>query len=173
MIYRFRAILDTEEDVFRDLEIEATDTLEDLHNAINQSFGFDGAEVAAFYLSDETWMQGEEFAQFEMGEGESQLRIMNETSLDGLLGEQQTRLIYVYDFLNMWRFLVELAEITAPEDGVTYPNLMFVQGQVPDQAPDFEMDDQDLGAEDDDEDEFNDDYNIDDFDDLSFDENWN
>ncbi|WP_035337442.1 hypothetical protein [Dokdonia sp. PRO95] len=173
MIYRFRAILDTEEDVFRDLEIEATDTLEDLHNAINQSFGFDGAEVAAFYLSDDTWMQGEEFAQFEMGEGESQLRIMNETSLDGLLGEHQTRLIYVYDFLNMWRFLVELAEITEPEDGMTYPNLMYVQGQVPDQAPEFEMEDQDLGAEDDDDDEFNDDYNIDDFDDLSFDENWN
>lgn len=98
---------------------------------------------------------------------------MNETSLDGLLGEHQTRLIYVYDFLNMWRFLVELAEITEPEDGMTYPNLMFVQGQVPDQAPEFEMEDQELGAEDDDDDEFNDDYNIDDFDNLSFDENWN
>lgn len=172
MIYRFRAILDTEEDVFRDLEIEATATLEDLHNAINQSFGFDGAEVAAFYLSDDTWLQGEEFAQFDMGEGESQLRIMNETSLDSILSESQTRLIYVYDFLNMWRFLIELAEIAEPEDGVTYPNLMYVHGQIPDQAPEFEMEDQDP-KKDPYSDEFDDSYDVDDYDDLNFDQNWN
>ena len=172
MIYRFRAILDTEEDVFRDLEIEATATLEDLHNAINQSFGFDGAEVAAFYLSDDTWLQGEEFAQFDMGEGESQLRIMNETSLDSILGESQTRLIYVYDFLNMWRFLVELAEIAEPEDGVTYPNLMYVHGQIPDQAPEFEMEDQ-SPEKDPFSDDFDDSYDVDDYDDLNFDQNWN
>jgi hypothetical protein len=51
MIYRFRIILDTEEDVFRDLEIAKTASLEDLHNAVNQSFGFDGTEIASFYLS--------------------------------------------------------------------------------------------------------------------------
>ena len=47
MIYRFRVILDndTEDDVFRDLEIKETDTMEDLHNIITQSFGFDGTEV--------------------------------------------------------------------------------------------------------------------------------
>ncbi len=172
MIYRFRAILDTEEDVFRDLEIEATATLEDLHNAINQSFGFDGAEVAAFYLSDDTWLQGEEFAQFDMGEGESQLRIMNETSLDSILSESQTRLIYVYDFLNMWRFLIELAEIAEPEDGVTYPNLMYVHGQIPDQAPEFEMEDQ-SPEKDPFSDDFDDGYDVDDYDDLNFDQNWN
>lgn len=170
MIYRFRAILDTEEDVFRDIEIEATATLEDLHNVINQSFGFDGTEVGSFYLSDETWLQGEEFVQFEVGEGEEQARIMNETSLDSILDENTTRLLYVYDFLNMWRFLVELAEIAQPEDGVTYPNLMFVHGQIPDQAPSFEMEEQDNPDSDDD---YDDDYDIDDLDDLSFDENWN
>lgn len=54
MIYRFRVILDndTDEDVFRDLEIRETDTLEDLHNVITQSFGFDGTEMASFYISN-------------------------------------------------------------------------------------------------------------------------
>lgn len=37
MIYRLRVILDTQEDVFRDLEIEQDAPLEDLHNAIIQS----------------------------------------------------------------------------------------------------------------------------------------
>ena len=36
MIYKIRVILDAQEDIFRDLEIEATSSLEDLHMAITQ-----------------------------------------------------------------------------------------------------------------------------------------
>ena len=55
MIYRFRVILDhkNKEDIFRDVEIRKTDTFEDLHNVITQSFGFDGSEMASFYLSND------------------------------------------------------------------------------------------------------------------------
>ena len=42
MIYKIRAIVDAEEDVFRDIALHSESTLEDLHNALNQSFGFDG-----------------------------------------------------------------------------------------------------------------------------------
>ena len=35
MIYRMRAILDTETDVIRDFEIEANATLEELHDAVS------------------------------------------------------------------------------------------------------------------------------------------
>lgn len=169
MIYRFRIILDTEEDVFRDLEIHQTASLEDLHNAVNQSFGFDGAEMASFYLSDDKWTQGEEFSQFDMSETPGDVRVMSETILEDILSERQTKMLYVYDFLNMWRFMVELAEIAEPEEGTTYPNLMFVHGQIPDQAPDiaFEVEKDDF------ESEFDDKYDVDDLDDLSFDENWN
>jgi len=68
MIYRFRVILDndTEEDIFRDFEIRESDTLEDLHNVITQCFGFDGTEMASFYLSDDEWNQGEEISLFDM-----------------------------------------------------------------------------------------------------------
>ena len=54
MIYRFRIILDhdSEGDIFRDIEIRETDSMEDLHNTINQAFGFDGTEMASFYVSD-------------------------------------------------------------------------------------------------------------------------
>lgn len=172
MIYRFRIILDTEEDVFRDLEIEQTASLEDLHNAINQSFGFDGSEMASFYLSDDQWSQGEEFAQFDMSETPGEIRTMGETRLEQILDKNQTKMLYVYDFLHMWRFMVELAEIAEVEDGITYPNLMFVHGQIPDQAPNIAFE-ADTDQDDDNDDDFEDGYNIDDLDDLSFDEHWN
>ncbi len=167
MVYRFRVILDAEEDVFRDIELLQEHTLEDFHNAIVNSFGFDGTEMASFYVSDNEWNQGEEISQFDFSEGFDSVRLMNETVLDSILSEDQTRLLYVYDFLNMWTFMIELAEIAEPEDGRDYPNLMFVHGQIPLEAPDKEF-----IAE---KDEFADDsdLDIDDYDDLSFDENWN
>jgi hypothetical protein len=171
MIYRFRVILDndTEDDVFRDLEIRETDTLEDLHNIIAQSFGFDGLEMASFYLSNDTWDQGEEISMFDVSEGSESIRLMNETIINDVIHEAQTKLIYVYDFLSMWTFFVELAEIVDEAQGTDYPNLMFVHGQIPDDAPvkSFEAEDFD------DYNEFEDDLDIDDYDNLDFDENWN
>jgi len=171
MIYRFRVILDndSDDDVFRDLEIIETDTFEDLHNIITQSFGFDGTEVASFYVSDDTWNQGEEISLFDMSEAENTVKLMNETIISSVVHEAQTKLIYVYDFLSMWTFYVELAEIVETAEGVDYPNLLFVHGQIPDTAPEktFEAEDSD------DFNEFEDDLDIDDYDNLEFDENWN
>lgn len=167
MIYRFRAILDAQEDVFRDIEIEASATLEDFHNTLTQSFGFGGQEMASFYISNELWEQGEEIALFDMSEIPGSVRVMNETFLEDVVHEDQTKLIYVYDFFNLWTFLVELAEITEPEEGRSYPNLMFAHGQIPEDAPDKEF-----VAEENDED-FDNDLDPEDYQDLDFDENWN
>lgn len=171
MIYKFRIILDAEEDVFRDLEIEAGSTMEDLHNAVAQSFGFDGTEMASFYVSNEEWEQGEEIALFDMSEGDDQVKLMSETTLEEQLDEDNRNLIYVYDFFNMWTFYVELADIAEKVDGNTYPNLMFAHGQLPDSPPSksFEaemtgnpgMEDDDLA------------FGPEDYEDFDFDENWN
>ena len=171
MIYRFRILFDndTDEDIFRDIEIRKTDSLEDLHNVITQSFGFDGSEMASFYLSDDNWNQGEEISLFDMSEGGSDIQLMNEKSIDKTVSESSTKLIYVYDFLNMWTFLVELAEVVQEAQGTDYPNLMYVHGQVPNQAPEktfkAEQNEDDL-------DEYRDDYNSEDYDQLDYNDNW-
>ncbi|NQY05445.1 MAG: hypothetical protein HRT68_04370 [Flavobacteriaceae bacterium] len=164
MIYRFRVILDAEEDVFRDIEIEADTCSEDFHNAISQAFGFEGGEMASFYLSDNEWNQGEEIALFDMSDGLNPVRVMCETSLDDMVNEDQARLIYVYDFFNMWTFLIELAEIAEPETGMTYPNLMFAHGVLPESPPEkeFKSEGFEMG---------NEDLDMDSFDD--FNEQWN
>jgi len=172
MIYRFRVILDndTEDDIFRDIEIRETDSLEDLHNSITQSFGFEGLEMASFYMSNDTWEQGEEICMFDVSEGGNSVRLMSETKLNDIVHEAQTKLIYVYDFMSMWTFFVELAEIVEEADGTDYPNLMFVHGQIPDTAPEKAFEAEDFG---DDFDELDDDIDVDDYEDLDFDENWN
>lgn len=175
MIYRFRAILDndTEDDIFRDLEIRQTDTLEDLHNSITQSFGLDGTEMASFYVSDDEWNQGEEISLFDMSEGLNSVRLMNETILENTLNSTQTKLIYIYDFFNMWTFLIELAEITDETQGTDYPNLIFSKGVLPAEPPKKQFEFENLNGFNEDEDEEDANFSIDDYDNLNFNENWN
>ena len=164
MIYKIRIILDAEEDIFRDIEIESGNTLEDLHNSITQSFGFIGNEMASFYTCDDNWNQKEEIALFDMEEFGSAARLMNETFLEDILNEENPKLIYVYDYLSLWTFFVELADIVEKEDGRAYPNLLFSFGELPDAPPEkqFEIDpDYDFGDP------------TESYDDLDFDENWN
>ncbi|MEO2051370.1 MAG: hypothetical protein ABGX00_06365 [Allomuricauda sp.] len=167
MIYKIRIILDAEEDIFRDIAIEDNNTLEDFHNAITQSFGFGGGEMASFYTCDEEWNQEEEIALFDMSENGSDIRLMNETTIENVLSEENPKMIYVYDFFSMWTFFVELADIVEKEDGKVYPDLLFSFGELPDSPPEKKFE-----AEPGEEDENFDDY-LDNYDDMDFDENWN
>ena len=138
MIYRIRIILDVKEDVFRDIEIEATSTLEDLHHAITQSFGFLGNEMASFYKSNESWHQGEELPLESMENGSN----MRDEPLNKIFTSSQHHLIYIYDFLNLWTFFVELKETADIISSSSYPNLIYSKGDVPEEAPEkiFETD---------------------------------
>ena len=137
MIYRLRIILDVKEDVLRDIEIEDSATFEDLHHAITQAFGFLGNEMASFYLSNENWEQGEELPLLDMGEGTTP---MAAKSLDEYFNEANHHLIYVYDFLSMWTFFVELMEIGEKDPVALYANLMFGKGDVPEEVTDTDFD---------------------------------
>ena len=134
MVYKFRVILDAEEDIFRDIAILAEDTLEDFHNAIFNSFGFDGMEVASFYTCDDTWNQEDEIPMFDAGDVLGEQKTMSDYQLSDLLDKQNTKIIYVYDFINMWTFLVELAAIEEQIPGNNYPETIFSHGEMPDEA---------------------------------------
>lgn len=180
MVYKFRVILDAEEDIFRDIAILEEDTLEDLHNAIVNAFGFDGLEPGSFYTCDDDWVQDEEIPLFDTGDTPGEQKTMADYTLNTILTEEETKIIYVYDFLNMWTFFVELAAVEEPENGVAYPDLLFAHGEMPASSQDHAF-----GAEEEQDDlygEFDDDYDDEDldmfndegFEDSSFDDhNWN
>ena len=144
MIYRFRIILDVKEDVLRDIEIEETATFEDLHHAITQAFGFLGNEMASFYLSNEEWIQGDEMPLEAM---DSSSESFGEKTLNTVISASQHQLIYVYDFLNLWTFFVELMEVGKVIAGTTYPNLIHAEGEVPEEAPEKLFESEGNGSE--------------------------
>ncbi|KRO90035.1 MAG: hypothetical protein ABR90_04415, partial [Cryomorphaceae bacterium BACL29 MAG-121220-bin8] len=121
MIYRIRIILDTKEDIIRDIEIENNSTFKDLHTEVLKSFQFDGNEMASFYLSNDNWDQGKEISLSSFQE-EDEL-IMENCTLDSIINEDQKKFIFIYDFLNLWTFFVEIFEITSIIEGTKYPKL--------------------------------------------------
>jgi hypothetical protein len=130
-ILQIRVILDTEADVFRDLEVEDTSTLEDLHLEVIKSFTLEPGEMASFYVSDEEWNQGMEIGLEAFGDGPA----MKDATVGMMLQESGDRLLFVYDFLNMWTFFLELIRAKPTEPGAVYPRETLRFGERPESAP--------------------------------------
>ncbi len=140
MIYRIRVTANTQDGyVYRDIEINSSASLEDLHNVILQSFGLDGTEPASFYLLDEELNTTGEIPLFPMDET-LQTVSMDKMRLHEVLHRSSPRLAYVYDYLNMWQFLVELMEEGPEISGRPYPYVAHAQGQLPDNPPEIQFD---------------------------------
>ena len=151
MIYRLRIILDTKIDVIRDIEIKSINTFEDLHFAIVNAFSFEGNEMASFYLSDPEWKQGEELTFESFGHE----KVMKEHVLNTIINNDQKNFIYVYDFLKLWTFFIEVVETNDENSYSHYPQTIFSIGDTPIKAPDklFVEDKSDKYLEDDFEEE--------------------
>lgn len=166
-MYKIRVILNTEEDAIRDIAIDSASSLEDLHNSITNSFGFIGDQMASFYRSDETWVQGEEHPLFDMGEGRDRKIQMSEIKLEDVLKQANDKMIYVYDFFNMWSFYVELIENDFEHSNIELPALLLSLGVVPTNAPEIYFESEDLSTDDFSEEEGHEDFD-EDFGDFSF-----
>ncbi len=135
---KFRALLDTEDDVFRDIEIPETSTLKELHELVQEAFGLTGQEMSSFYRSDDQWNKGEEFPLIDMGDEEEEQRTMDLVPLNQLVdeNEEELKLIYVYNFLNMWIFCLDLVKRFEAEEGEDYPRVALAIGEAPQESAD-------------------------------------
>jgi hypothetical protein len=136
-MYKIRVILDTKEDVIRTILVDNNINLESLHSIITKAFGFKGQEMASFYRTDEEWSQGEEIPLFNMAEAGEDISMQN-CILNDTLPEENNKLIYVYDFLNMWTFYVDVIEISSDKKD-NLPQTILSIGEIPEEAPEKEF----------------------------------
>ena len=133
-LLRFRVIIDIEDDVFRDILIDRTSKLEDLHRGILAAFDFGEGEMASFFQSDEDWGRGREVPLMDMGVDDqgTPYPSMRTTSIEDLTSAANDRMVYVYDFLRMWCFYVEVIGVEEGESP-EFPLLAQEFGEAPDQ----------------------------------------
>lgn len=135
MIYKIRVILETEDDVFRDIEIKELQTLWNLYEGIKSAFSLQGDELASFYKSDGNWNQGQEVPLEDMsdeGDGET----MSDVYIKEAFSKVGDRMLFVYDFMKMWSFYVELLDIVDKKAIGNYPLTVYRFGKMPLKAPD-------------------------------------
>jgi len=134
-IFHFRVLVDQTEEVFRDIEIKSTVSFEDFHKSIVEAFEFSGLEMASFFMSNEEWDKGEEITQMDMGPtAEGGMKTMQDTPLEAMIEDSGQKLLYLYDFMRMWIFFVELIDITSPAPDKEYPLVVLAVGDAPDES---------------------------------------
>ena len=132
-IYKFRVILDTEEDVFRDIEITTESSFLEFHESIKRAFDFEGEEMASFYMSNEFWERGQEIPLLDMGvvDEDDDSMTMAGITMENLIKSPSEKLLYVYDFLRMWCFYIELVAIKKAAPSTLYPRVTLIYGEAP------------------------------------------
>lgn len=134
MIYKIRVILDTKEDVFRDIEVRDKQTLFSLYKGIVSAFSLQGEELASFYESNKDWDEGKEIPLEDMGDTGND-ETMADFQISEILPKVGNRMIFVYDYMEMWTFYVEVIAIEDKKAVFNYPLTVYRFGSMPLKAP--------------------------------------
>ncbi|WP_419870231.1 IS1096 element passenger TnpR family protein [Chryseobacterium sp. CT-SW4] len=134
MVYKIRVILDAKENIFRDVEIKAKQTLWNLHLGIKSAFSLQGDELSTFNLLEEDGTMVKSVPLEDMsddGDGE----IMSDVYIDEAFESVGDKAQFQYGLLDLWEFFCELIEVIDEKKGVNYPITVYRFGNVPLKAP--------------------------------------
>ena len=150
MKYSIRITLESKDDVIREIEIKSDCFLNELHSYIVEVFNLDSKELASFYVIDSELEIQQEIPLLSFEENDSS---MGNTKTNSLLIEENDKLLYIYDYMKMWRFLVELIAI---ENNFIENSCTLKIGKIPNEAPEiiFSQNNQDNNFSEDDLDEY-------------------
>ncbi|MGZ3883954.1 MAG: IS1096 element passenger TnpR family protein [Bacteroidia bacterium] len=141
-IYRFRVILEENDDVYRDIEIRSGQTFEDLHNAIQEAFRFDKKHAASFFVSDDYWRKGQEITlrEEDLPQDAEDIRknipakkLMSAIKTAKYIDDPHQRFVYVFDPVVQWSFTLELMKIGNEDPKAKYPLCVKTAGIAPKQ----------------------------------------
>ena len=131
MKYNIRVILESKEDVIRDIEINSNCLLSELHFYLIECFNLNKNELASFYTTNEKLEIINEIPLVSFEEKSSN---MDNTNLEVVLDEHNNNLIYVHDYMKMWRFLLELKNT---EENFNLKKCISKIGEMPKEAPEI------------------------------------
>ena len=125
-VYKFKLTFEEYDDIYRMIEIKSSQTFFEFHKAILDSIGFDQKQLASFYMSNDSWKKEQEICLEDMSDPDDEESIpmptMKESRLSMFINDPHQKIIYVYDFMEMWTMHLELVGIEIKEKaGTKYP----------------------------------------------------
>jgi hypothetical protein len=141
-VYRFRVCLEDNEDVYRDIDIKAAQSFEQLHEAIQEAFKFDKKHAASFFTSDDYWRKETEITlnKEDLALNDEDIRrkitkkfLMKENKIAKFIEQPHQRFVYVFDPNVQWCFLIEMLKIVNEDPKLSYPVCIRTAGNAPKQ----------------------------------------
>ena len=132
---KIRVTLESKEDVIREILVNPENNLEYLHQSIIKNLKLDKFEIASFYITDSNLNLGKEIPLFDTSEKGGEIITMNNMLISSVLYSEDSNLIYIYDFMNMWRFFVEYLESSEEKTEKCTHKV----GEMPEEAPDLKF----------------------------------
>jgi len=129
--YRFRILSEQNEDFLLDIDVLANQTFLDLHNTIKSFCNINSNELASFYICDDKWRKKKEIMLIDMNLENSEQEqnsepviLMEDIKLNQIINNPHQKFIYVYDFMKMHTFYVEMMSVKQSDDKQKYPLLV-------------------------------------------------
>lgn len=139
-VYKFKVALEDQDNFYREIEIKANQTFEELHKTLIECGDFDGTELASFFLCDSQWKKMQEVTLFDMNideedddakaEAKPKLLTMENAKLSNVINDPHQKIMYVYDYLEMWTFFLELYKISEADEKLKYPRIVRASGKI-------------------------------------------
>jgi hypothetical protein len=139
-VYKFKIVVEDNEDIYREIEILSGQTFEDFHTCVQEAFAFDSKHAAAFFVSDDYWRKDQEITlrkedleldADEIKLGVSPKKLMSATKIAKYIDSPRQRFVYVFDPAVKWTFCIELMKILPDNPKGKYPSCVRSIGKAP------------------------------------------
>jgi hypothetical protein len=127
--YLIKVLLETHNTVYRDIAVNDSHTLLQIHELIKKSFEFTSKELASFIKEEDGWDNDQEYPLEDvMNSGNPTFEKVVVSDVFQEVGDQLT---YIYDYLNEWKFYLEVVEIDNSGASLKEPKLLKRFGTPP------------------------------------------
>jgi len=132
--YVFKVKLEYDKRVWRRIEVLGSQTLDDLHMAIQDAYDFDAdpTHLYSFFMSGKAWDKHSEYCHPE-ADGPPATKV----KIESLSLKPKQKFLYLFDYGDEWRFEVEFLKQGSSEKAA-YPHIIDSRGKAPEQYPDYE-----------------------------------
>jgi hypothetical protein len=151
----FKVKLKHDRRIWRKVEALGSQTLDDLHLAIQEAYGFDGDHLYSYFMSGKAWdLSDYEYHHPDAAPQtpiEERMRTMmakirgrypeprlpaTDVSIQSLNFKPKQKFLYLFDYGDEWQFEVEFVIEGASEE-VRYPRIIDLRGESPQQYADY------------------------------------
>lgn len=132
-VYIFKVSLNRR--TWRRIKISASNTLQHLHEAIQDAFKFYDDHLYAFFMDGKPWSRNAYWSR-----GEDQPPYADKAVIGRLGFVRGQRFLYLFDFGDEWKFDVRVEEILDSDLPPARPLVIGNKGESPEQYPDYEDD---------------------------------